>query len=277
MTERAGRRRISLALGLAGLASAVGAHAAPELRAGTIVLGVPRADFVVVGADRLWTNALAKPGDPPWERRGRQGKIVLHRSLPLAVAAAGLSTLDEGQDTVSYVEKIIAPLDASSLDFGRLVERLRRPLHDRVLAQRSAARRVLAANPSNAEAKVRLKVARQTLVIAFVSAGRATLGWVQIDDEWKAKREAQPRGAVAWPDSLEPFYTRGPFAGATRLFGYSIADRAGLVEHVRRVIEAGIREDARLNQDRNRHVGGPVDVVLIDAQGARCVPACPPS
>jgi hypothetical protein len=276
MTKSSSERWVALTLGLACLLPAGGAQAEPELRTGTIVLGVPRADFVVLGADRLWTNALAKPGDPLWKRQGPQGKIVIHRSLPLAIAVAGLSTLGEEQDAVSYVRELIAPLDASSLHFDPLVERLGRPLHDKVRALRSAARRVLAARPADTEATLRLKVARQTLVIAFVAAGRATLGWIQIDDEWRARREAAPHGAVAWPDSLEGFYTRGPYAGAARLFGYAISDRAGLVEHVRRVVEAGIREDARLNRDRYRHVGGPVDVVLIDARGARCVPACPP-
>jgi hypothetical protein len=158
----------------------------------------------------------------------------------------------------------------------RSVERLCGPLHDKVLALLNSARWALATNPADAEATIRLKVARQTLFIAFVAAGRATLGWVQIDDEWKAKRESPPHGAVAWPDSLDRFYTRGPFAGASRLFGYAISDQTGLVQHVRRVIEAGIREDARLNQGRNRQVGGPADVVLIDATGARCFPSCPP-
>ena len=123
---------------------------------------------------------------------------------------------------------------------------------------------------------MRLKVARLTLVVAYVEAGRATLGWAQLDDEWNAKRESAPHGAVAWPDSLDRFYTKGPFAGGANLFGYSVQEPAKLVEHVRRVIQAGIHEKAWLNHGRNRQVGGPVDVVLIDAKGARCVPSCPP-
>ena len=82
---------------------------------------------------------------------------------------------------------------------------------------------------------------------------------------------------AAWPDALDPFYRRGPLAGATALFGASLQEPAKLAEHVRGVIEAGIREDARLNQDRDRHVGGPVDVVLIDARGAAACRRAPPS
>jgi hypothetical protein len=121
-----------------------------------------------------------------------------------------------------------------------------------------------------------LKAARVTLLVAYVADGRATLGWIQADDAWKTGRALPPRGVAAWPDALDPFYNRGPFAGAAALFGASIQGPTKLTEHVRHVIESGIREDARLNQDRDRHVGGPVDVVLIDAHGARCVPQCAP-
>jgi hypothetical protein len=61
------------------------------------------------------------------------------------------------------------------------------------------------------------------------------------------------------------------------MYGAAIQDPAKLAQHVRRVIEAGIREDARLYEPGHRHVDGPVDVVVIDASGARCVPGCPPS
>lgn len=241
-----------LALGLLLLASPSLAGAAAELRAGTIVLGVPRADFVVLGADRLWTKVLPKPGDTPWERQDRRMKIALHGSLPLAVAVAGLATLGPGQDTVAYVRELITPLAASSLTFDTIVGRLRPHLHERLRAVRDPAKRALAANPADAEATTRLKAARVTLLVAYVAGGHATLGSVQRDDAWKARRAMRPRGVVAWPDTLDPFFTRRPFAGASAPFGYSFQEPARLAEHVRRVI----------------------DVVLIDARGARCIPPC---
>ena len=264
----------SLGFGLLCLVSATLARAEPELRGGTIIIGVPRAQFVVLGADRLWSTALPRPGDTPSERRGRQVKIALHESLPLAVAAAGLATLGPEQDTVGYIRQLIAPLDKSRLNFDTIVELLRTQLHDRLRAVRHPAKDVRATRSSDAEAKIRLKVATLTLLVAYVAAGRATLGWLQLGDDWQAKRESPPHGAVAWPDSLDRFYIKGPFAGTAALFGYSIQEPAKLAEHVRRVIEGGIREDARLYQERDRHAGGPVDVVLIDAKGARCVPSC---
>lgn len=273
------RARVTVIAGvlLCLVALAIGPTPATPLRTGTIVIGVPRAQFVVLGADRLWTNALPRSGDAPWERRGQQVKIARHPSLPLAVAAAGLGTLGPEKDTVAYVRELITPVDRASLRFETIVERLRPSLHEKLRAVRDPAKQALAANPADAEAQIRLKAARLTLLIAYVADGRATLGWVQIADDWSAKRESPPHGAVAWPAVLDPFYTKGPFAGGSALFGYAIQEPTKLAAHVRRVIEAGIREDARVNQDGDRHVGGPVDVVLIDAAGTRCVPSCSPS
>jgi hypothetical protein len=273
---RIGIRATALAAALLCLVGAAFAGAEPPLRTGTIIIGVPRSHFVVLGADRLWTNALTKPGDPPWDRQGRHIKIARHPSLPLAVAVAGLGTLGPQQDTVAYVGELIASLDRSALRFDAIVERLRPPLHEALRGVREPARRALATNPSDAEAGTRLKVARLTLIVAYADADQATLGWLQIEDDWKANREAAPRGAVAWPNALDGFYRTGPFAGAPALFGYSIQEPGRLAEHVRRVIEAGIREDARVNLESDRHVGGPVDVVLVDGKGARCVPSCSP-
>ena len=270
------RSLVAVALALAVGGGPVLAGAEPELRAGTIVMGVPRAQFVVLGADRLWTKVLPKPQDAPWERQDRRTKIAVHASLPLAVAVAGLATLGPEQDAVAYVGELIAPLDSASLTFEAVVARLRTPLEQSLAAVREPAKRALAANPGDAEARIRLKAAKLTLLIGFVAAGRATLGWAQLDDVWKAGRVAPPRGVAAWPDALDAFYRRGPYAAASALFGASIQEPAGVTGHVRRVIEAGIRDDARQTQERDRHVGGPVDVVLIDAQGARCVPACAP-
>lgn len=248
----------------------------PPLRTGTIILGVPRDHFVVLGADRLWSNALPRAGDPPSERQGRQVKIAVHDSLPLAVAAAGIATLGPEQDTVEHIRQLIAPLDASRLNFDAIAELLRKDLHERIQAIREPAKRALARNPGDAEARIRLKVARLTLLVAYVAAGRATLGSLELGDRWAAKLAAAPRGAVAWPDALDGFYRQRSFAGATAMFKPSIQEPTKLGEHVRRVIEAGIREDARLYKPDDRHVGGPVDVVLIDAKGARCVPSCTP-
>jgi hypothetical protein len=269
-------RAAAFAGALLCLAGAAFAGAEPPIRTGTIIIGVPRPHFVVLGADRLWTNALAKPGDPPWDRQGRHVKIARHPSLPLAVAVAGLGTLGPQRDTVAYVSELIASLDRSALRFDAIVERLRPPLHEALRGVRESARRALAANPSDAEAGARLKAAQLTLIVAYVAEDRATLGWLQVEDDWKARREAAPRGAVAWPSALDPFYREGPFAGAAALFGYSIQEPARLAEHVRGVIQAGIREDARVNLESDRHVGGPVDVVLVDGKGARCVAPCSP-
>jgi hypothetical protein len=185
-------------------------------------------------------------------------------------------TLGPDQDTVKYLRELITPVEASGLDFDAVVERLPRPLQSQLRAVREPAKRVLAANPANAEAAIHLKASKLTLVLAFVASGRATVGWVQLDDDWKARRESPPREVVAWPGALDPFYPHGPFSSAAALFGDSIRDPRGLVRHVPRVIEAGIQGEAGRHEGQTPLVGGPVNTVLIDAKGARCAPACSP-
>jgi hypothetical protein len=269
-------RVITLGLVLLALVGVEAGPAEPPLRTGTIIMGVPRDRFVVLGADRLWSNALPKIDDPPSERQGRQVKIAVHDSLPLAIAAAGIATLGPEQDTIAHIRRLIAPLDRSRLNFDAIVEVLRADLMESLEAVRGPAKRALAKNPNDAVARIRLRVARLTLLIAYVADGRATFGSLELEDGWKAKQEAPPRGAVAWPDALDDFYASSPYSGARAMFGASIKEPAKLAAHVRRVIEAGIREDSRLYDPANRHVDGPVDVVLIDASGVRCLPACAP-
>jgi hypothetical protein len=248
----------------------------PPFRTGTIILGVPRSHFVVLGADRLWTNALPHVDDSPAERQGLQLKIAAHDSLPLAVAVAGIASLGSEHDTVEHIRRLIAPLGAPRLDFDTVVELLRVDLLPQLQVIRAQAKRALARNPADAVAKIRLKTARLTLLVACVTGGRATLGTLQLDDRWTTKRVAPPRGVAAWPDALDAFYTQGPYRGMTAMYGASIQDPMKLAAHVRRVIEAGIQEDARRHASADRHVAGPVDVILIDAKGARCVSPCSP-
>jgi hypothetical protein len=266
--------RAALGLLILGLIGFEAAPVDPPLRTGTIVMGVPRDRFVVLGADRLWSNALPKVDDPPSERQGRQLKIAVHEKLPLAVAVAGIASLGPEQDTVERIRALIAPLDRSRLHFDGIVEVLRADLQERIEAIRGPARRALEKNPNDAAARIRLRVAQLTLLIGYVADGRAVLGTLELADGWKAKQQAPPRGAVAWPDALDDFYAGSPYARASAMFGAAIQSPAKLAQHVRRVIEAGIREDARLYEPDYRHVDGPVDVVVIDATGARCVPGC---
>jgi hypothetical protein len=266
-----------LGLALLGPLSPPVPRGEPSLRTGTIVLGVPRDRFVVLGADRLWTNALPHVDDPPADRQGREMKIAAHDSLPLAVAVAGIASLGPEHDTVNHIRRLIAPLDASRLTFDAVVERLRPDLSEQLRAIREPAKRALARNPSDATAQIQLKTARLTLLVASVSAGHATFGSLELGDRSTAKLVTPPRGAAAWPNALDAFYTQGPYRGTTAMFGASIQDPVKLAAHVRRVIEAGIQEDARRYASGGRHVAGPVDVVLIDTEGARCVPSCSPS
>src|SRR6185312_3988915 len=126
------RWRVLLGLALFAILAVEAGPVHPPLRTGTIVMGVPRDQFVVLGADRLWSNALPKIDDPPAERQGRQVKIAVHDSLPLAIAAAGIATLGPEQDTIEHIRTLIAPLDRSRLNFDAIVELLRVDLQEKL-------------------------------------------------------------------------------------------------------------------------------------------------
>ena len=140
----------------------------------------------------------------------------MHDSLPLAIAAAGIATLGPEQDTVEHIRRLIAPLDASRLNFDAIVELLRPDLQERLQAIREPAKRALARNPADAGARIRLKVARLTLLVGLRRQGRATLGTLELDDRWTAKLTAPPRGAIAWPDALDELLRGEPLRGRQR-------------------------------------------------------------
>jgi hypothetical protein len=75
------------------------------------------------------------------------------------------------------------------------------------------------------------------------------------------------RGFVSQPPSLEPFCRAGRFANDEGRFGSDDLTSGELVDHVRRAIQEGIAEEQRLFGE-NREVGGDVDVVLVDGDGA---------
>src|SRR4029453_2529351 len=113
-------------------------------------MGGGGADLVVLGADRLWSNALPRLDDGLGERQGRQVKIAVHDSLPLAVAVAGMPPPGPERATVEHVRQLIAQLDGSRLNFDRVVELLRTDLQEQLQAVREPAKRALARNPAAA-------------------------------------------------------------------------------------------------------------------------------
>ena len=73
------RWRVLLGLALLGILAVEAGPGQPPLRTGTIVMGVPRDGFVVLGADRLWSNALPRSDDPPSD--GKSARRFCHRAV----------------------------------------------------------------------------------------------------------------------------------------------------------------------------------------------------
>ena len=236
-------------------------------------MGVPRDHFVVLGADRLWSNALPRAGDPPSERQGRQVKIAVHDSLPLAVAAAGIATLGPEQDTVEHIRQLIAttrclapqlrrdrrapphgPPGAAPGDPGAREARAGqepRRCRGKDPAEGGASHaarglcRLGASNPRHARA--RRSMDRK--------AGRAaSRGGGVARRPRRLLRSRAVRGRHRDVQAFDPGADEARRARPPRDRGGHSRGRAALPE--RRIATSA----------------GPVDVVLIDARGARCVP-----
>ena len=205
-------------------------------------MGVPRAQFVVLGADRLWTNALPEVERPALRAAGPAGEDRAPRVAAARHRRRGPRHARSGAGHGEHIRKLITPLDRSGLRFEAIVELLRPDLHEKLEAVRGSratgARRQPDGRrgpdpPEGGAADPPHRVRREGSRDARLDPDRRRAG--------TRSKKSPPRGAVAWPDVLDPFYTKGPFAGASALFGYSIQEPTKLAAHVRRVIEAGIQ------------------------------------
>jgi len=224
----------------------------------TILIGTTRRDFAVLAADRLWwgVDAEGRRGE------GHRRKVVVHPTLPLAMGSAGIGVLPlGGPDTASYLEEIVAGIDATSdltpTGLKRRVEKRLLPLVRQVLADPRL--------PRGGPAKNELAV-----VLATALRGRPRLGRLLMAD--RAEWETAP-ATIDAPASLRRFYTSAPYATGDDLFGARYKDAVDVVAHLRQVVERGIEAERRLHGGQNLEVGGAVDVVLVDASGATLNPA----
>ncbi|HEX9710689.1 MAG TPA: hypothetical protein VGB42_12090, partial [Candidatus Thermoplasmatota archaeon] len=100
----------------------------PVLAVKTILVGLRREGAVIVGADRLGrrVNVAGQPS-----LGGTHIKIVLHPTLPLAVATSGVTELPPTQrSSVKYIQDVMQHLDNSAqLRFRDIAQRVIDEVH----------------------------------------------------------------------------------------------------------------------------------------------------
>ena len=243
---------------------------------GTILLAIKRSRFAVLAADRIYGSgteetpagkgclvSLFQGPATAAARKGVHTKIVLHRTLPLALASTGLAELPErGRriPTSRYLREIAAEVqDSSFLRESFVVPRLIERIEPLVRTVRQTV--------SDPRKGTKFKV-----VIAVILARESgivlnTLGMADTT-EWVDGRHylGHPGGP------FDAFYSTGRYAREADLFeGPEPDNPAALTAHARRVIMDGIEFEASLYDGQNREVGGGVDVALVDFNGARFV------
>jgi hypothetical protein len=236
---------------------------------GTIIIGVHRPTFIVMAADRLWHGY--GPGSSPIT--GTQQKYVLHQGRPLAIVHSGLATLPQNRYTNAVVQRVVEQLAApEQLELGSLVGRFRAALGQPVQEARAellTALRQQAAPPS-LEAQI-MGMSRVRLLIAFARDRLMYFGQLEVIGTQPQPHETKGE-VLSAPDSLKTFYSMGKYKDDVFLFGRTISDAVALAHHLRAVVEDGIRAEARMYGGQNRQVGGGVDTILVDGNGARLVP-----
>jgi hypothetical protein len=181
----------------------------------------------------------------------------MHPKLPLAMASAGIAFLPQkgGKPISEYMTEVGEAITQDLFfNFTTVAKLLEKPLVPLVMAAREG---------QSAEAKTLLRL---EIVFALVEGGQPVVGTLEIADEptWKAWEEPY----VSSPHSLKAFWAdRCP--KPSDYLGPAPNNALALAAHARKLLEEAIRHEATLPVDRE--IGGPVDVAVVDAGGARWV------
>jgi hypothetical protein len=233
------------------------------LLVGTIAIGIQRQGVVVLAADRRWHRGRAQFGS--------HDKYAIHSTLPLAVVHGGIGEFPNprrsSNDLVKTVLSNIAPTTA--LSGAEFRERFSAVFHSAVLQVRADNRAFHAGKLSPERMNELLKTAMVTIFVGYVLNGSARLAVIAIGDHVDLYDNAA--GALTSPNSLTAFFSTGRYSNEEGLYGPQVQDRHGLVGRARGVVDAGIAEEARLNGGRNIEVGDGIDVIVVEATGARRV------
>jgi hypothetical protein len=220
-----------------------------------IVMGVRNESAVVLAASRFDADSGAAPEET-------ECRIALHPTLPLAVAISGLRQLRDPRsgrsiDTIEMTRRVVEDVgQANDLELGRLSTRLANRLHPLV-------REALRSTGSTSD-----PLAGVTLLIGYVHGLAAGMGLVRLGQ----RVDARPLETyIEHPDTLRSVYSSGPDRDPSALFGLSLRDSTVVAHHLRRVLADGIAYEAAVVDRSNSGCGTHVDVVVVNARGARLV------
>jgi hypothetical protein len=212
-----------------------------------MILSTKRDSFAVLAADSLIGNAEGTVSSC--------SKLILHPSLPLAFAVGGWmwfpvdgAHASAMHHVTAFAARITSPDD---LVVASLADQLRQLFQPGMDAMSNTIQ----------------------VFIALVKDGKADVGLQQVSASTILGNPTQFRpGPFSFviPRCLMDFFQAGPHL--TAMHDPSVTDPLAVGGLARDAIQAGIDHERALNRGPNRVIGGPVDVVLVTAAGARLLP-----
>lgn len=189
-------------------------------------------------------------------------KIFVHPRLALAVAAAGMGAFQVKPPpalqptTTEIIESVLTNLQTRRLNIERVSDRLVAKFHRLVESSRNDPRWSA------------FGVEGVDLVIVLMSSAGARVCLLRITD--KVEAFSGKNAAIMRPPCLEDFYSTGRFAPEGDGYGREPNTAEAICERARTAIEEGISAESTLHA-APMHAGPPVDVALVDKDGARFV------
>jgi hypothetical protein len=226
-----------------------------EPRYGTVVFAVRRERFAILAADQLCHGI----GLEPTLRR----KIVTHPSLPIAIAVAGYEKLpvDDGQPVPNHVKEALdslGPCEHLTLDSVRtaLEHRLKE------FAAQAFEQRFESDGDS----------AQCNLTIALMEGQFAKLAKL-VFTKGDPGFDASMCEFILPPVHILKYLQGIDNDRIDELFGKDLGDPDLLIERVRSTIEELISVDEQREKTERceRDIGGPIDIAIVDREGARLV------
>jgi hypothetical protein len=217
----------------------------------TIALGTRRQTWAILAADR---RVSGRQPNGTWFS-GMHVKVVCHRELPIAFATSGIGSLNN-TTTSSHIRDFGATLQAADLaERDPLIIKLWNHLSPLVEDERSfpcfpgdEAKRVLA------------------ITLAWVYNGTAEFGRLLLTPEGDNYESADI--SIGAPDEVIQYW-HASIGQDDDIIGEDIQDPIALGTHLRHVIDDGTEAEREILHNRCLTTGGPVDVAVVDAYGAR--------
>jgi hypothetical protein len=237
---------------------------------GTIILVLPRRDFIVVAADRMCVQV--EPPNPPVT--SQVTKIVCHPRLPLAVAIGGVANVEmgaypdklpgrSGEGTVfALIEQAFGEITApGELRFERLLKLVRARVVPHVQnAQKFARDETPGSDPMT------------FLNVCSARWGKPDYHQIMIKNNVMFRDLSPPNyGTLSGADEMEGFLKAHLGGDVARIYARDESSPDELAAHAVEVIAAAVEWEKAVKKGEDLHCGGGVDVALVDERGARFV------